>query len=372
MGFLDYGVQGNPLRTWLLALAVTLALGTALSALRRSLVRRLEARAATTSTTLDDLAATLLRGLGRWTVAVVAIYVGSLGLALRPNLHALLRAVLVVVVAVQVGLWGQAVIRHVVTTRVERDDADGGTKTTAAFAAFAARIVLWALLLLLLLDNLGVNISSLLAGLGVGGIAVALAVQNVLGDVLASLSIALDRPFVVGDFIVVDSLAGTVEHIGLKTTRVRALTGEMLVLSNGDLLRSRLHNFKHLVERRIVLGFGVLYQTTADQLEAIPAMVREAVEATGKARFDRSHLKSFGASSLDFETVYYVLDPDYAVHMNVQQQVMLTLIRRFEASGIGFAYPTQTLYVQQLPAPTPVEARPAVPAANGAAADSPS
>lgn len=364
MQLLEYEIQGNSARAWLFAVALALALGVALGAARRVAVRRLGARAAAGDPALGELAAELAEGLGRWFVAVVALYVGVMALALPAPARGMLRALLVVALALQVGLWGQAVIRHAVAVHVARreGDGDGAAQTTATIASFAARVTLWALLLLLLLDNLGVNISALLTGLGVGGVAVALAVQNVLGDLLASLSIALDRPFVVGDFIVVDTLAGTVEHVGLKTTRVRALSGEQLVFSNADLLRSRLHNYKHLVERRVVLAFGVLYQTTAEQLEAIPAMVREAVEDTARARFDRSHLKAFGASSLDFETVYFVLDPDYAVHMDVQQAVILALIRRFEAAGIGIAFPTQTLYVQRAPAARGAPAREEAPA----------
>ncbi len=359
MGALDHEFQGNAARTWLIAAAVALAVWAALSATRRIAARRLGALAPTTETGIDDLASDLVSGLRKWFLASVAVYVGAMALVLPASTRGFLRALLVVALAAQGGLWGQAVIRYVLARHVAQHADDGAARTTASFAAFAARVVLWALLLLLLLDNLGINISALLAGLGVGGVAVALAVQNVLGDLLASLSIAIDRPFVVGDFIVVDDLAGTVEHIGLKTTRVRALSGELLVFSNGDLLRSRLHNYKHLSERRVVLSFGVLYQTTAAQLAAIPAMVREAVEAQSRTRFDRAHLKGFGASSLDFEGVYFVLDADYNVHMDIQQQVMLALIRRFEDADVGFAYPTQTLYLRREdgpaapPRPTP-------------------
>ncbi len=346
MTLLDQTFQGNTVRAWLLAAAVALALGAALTTARRAASRRVTALA---SSTARGLVAELVVGLSRWFLMLVAAYVGVAALALPEAARGLLRGALVVGVALQVGLWGQAIIRHAVAVHVARREGDGGARTTATFAAVGARVVLWALLLLLLLDNLGVNISSLLTGLGVGGVAVALAVQNVLGDVLASLSIALDRPFVVGDFIVVDSLAGTVEHIGLKTTRVRALSGEQLVFSNGDLLRSRLHNYKHLVERRVVLAFGVVYETAADTLAAIPDMVAEAVRAESNARFDRAHFKALGASSLDFEAVYYVLDAEYAVHMDVQQRVLLALVRRFEAEGVEFAFPTQTVYLRSSP-----------------------
>jgi small-conductance mechanosensitive channel len=355
MNVFAYEFQGNTTRAWLTAAALGLVLGFAMTTVRRIAARRVTALG---TSRLSGLAAELLGSLRWWFLALVAAYVALSTLALPERFHGMLRGVVVVSVAVQAGLLGLAVIRHAAEAHVAERDDDNAAKTTAMFAAVGARIVLWTLLLLLLLDNLGVNITSLLTGLGVGGVAVALAVQNVLGDVLASLSIALDQPFVVGDFIVVDSLAGTVEHIGMKTTRVRALSGEQLVFSNGDLLRSRLHNYKHLVERRIVQNFGVLYQTPADQLAAIPDMVREAVDGESLARFDRAHFKGLGASSLDFEFVYYVLDADYAKHMDVQQRILLAIIRRFEAADIGFAFPTQTIYLQRpAPAALPATAR---------------
>jgi small-conductance mechanosensitive channel len=222
---------------------------------------------------------------------------------------------------------------------------DAAAATTIGALRFIAKLVLWTAVLLLALDNLGLDITTLVAGLGVGGIAVALALQSVLGDLFASLSIVLDKPFVIGDFIIVGDFLGTVEHIGLKTTRVRSLSGEQLVFSNGDLLSSRIRNYKRMAERRIVFGFGVVYQTPAEQLEAIPGMVREFIESLEKTRFDRAHFKGFGNFSLDFEVVYYVLVPDYNIYMDIQQQINLALYRRFEQDGIEFAYPTQTLYV---------------------------
>jgi small-conductance mechanosensitive channel len=182
----------------------------------------------------------------------------------------------------------------------------------------------------------------------VGGIAIALAGQNVLGDLFASLSILLDRPFVVGEFIVIDSLAGTVEHVGLKTTRIRSLSGEQIVMSNGDLLKSRIHNYKKLTERRIVFGFGVTYDTGYEKLAKIPAMVREVVTGVGKTRFDRAHFKEYGDSSLNFEVVYVVLDPDYNIYMDIQQKINLEIYRRFEEQGIEFAFPTRTLYLNSV------------------------
>jgi small-conductance mechanosensitive channel len=205
----------------------------------------------------------------------------------------------------------------------------------------------WGCIVLLALDNLGVNISTLIAGLGVGGIAVALATQKILGDLFASLSIIMDRPFVVGDFLVLGNEMGTVENIGLKTTRVRSLSGEQLILSNSDLLSSRIRNYGRMFERRIVGSFGVTYDTAFEKIRKIPKMVKTAIEAQEKVRFDRAHFKSHGASSLDFEYVYYVLSPSYNTYMDIQQAINLELHRRFLEEKIEFAYPTQTVYLER-------------------------
>jgi small-conductance mechanosensitive channel len=210
---------------------------------------------------------------------------------------------------------------------------------------FIVRFILWTVIVLMTLDNLGVNVTTMVAGLGIGGIAVALAVQNILGDLFASLSIVIDKPFVIGDFVIVGEYMGAVEYVGLKTTRIRALGGEQIVFSNGDLLKARIRNFRRMRERRVLFSFGVLYQTQAELVEKVPAMVRGIVEAHQKVRFDRAHFKSFGESSLAFEVVYWMLDPDFNLYMDVQQKINLEMLRAFEREGIRFAYPTRTLVV---------------------------
>jgi small-conductance mechanosensitive channel len=202
----------------------------------------------------------------------------------------------------------------------------------------------------LILANLGVEISTLVASLGVGGIAVALAAQNVLGDLFASLSIILDRPFEVGDFIVVGPQRGTVERIGLKTTRVRSLDGEQIVFGNADLLTSRVQNFKHLQERRVLLRFGVLYSSPAEAVAKVPGVVQRIIEAQENLRFERAHFSGFGASSLDFEVVYWCLSPDYVRFMDLQQAVNLALLQAVRTEGLDFAFPTQSLHLESVPA----------------------
>jgi small-conductance mechanosensitive channel len=206
--------------------------------------------------------------------------------------------------------------------------------------------MIWLVLILVALDNLGINIKTLIAGLGISGIAVALAVQNILGDLFASLSIVLDKPFVIGDFIIVNEYLGTVENVGLKTTRIRSLSGEQLVFSNGDLLKSRIRNFKRMYERRVVFSIGVLYQTPYEKLRLIPKMIREIIENQKPVRFDRAHFKEYGDYSLKFEIVYWIHSPDYNIYMDIQQAINLEIYKKFEETDIAFAYPTQTLLLE--------------------------
>jgi len=238
------------------------------------------------------------------------------------------------------------------------------TGVDAAFSAYAARrgesgtnrikplmavinLLVWVIALAFLLDNLGVEISAIVAGLGIGGIAIALAAQAVLGDLFSYFVIFFDRPFELGDFVIFDDILGTIEHIGIKTTRIRSLGGEQIVVSNSLLTGAKLRNYKRMAERRVVFSFGVTYDTGADKLRAIPELVRRIVESEEQTRFDRAHFKAYGSSSLDFEVVYYVLNPDYAVYMDIQQRINLAMYEGFAEHGIRFAYPTRTVYLER-------------------------
>jgi small-conductance mechanosensitive channel len=218
--------------------------------------------------------------------------------------------------------------------------------TTLRAAGFIVKLVLAVLAAILILDNIpGVQITPLIASLGISGIAVALAVQNILSDLFASLSIVLDKPFVIEDFIIVDNFMGTVEHIGLKTTRLRSLSGEYLVFSNNDLLKSRIRNYTRMLERRVVFSIGVTYQTPLEKLKQIPPTIRKIIESQEAVRFDRAHFQGYGDFALKFEVVYYVLNPDYNRYMDIQQSINLAIFESFEKEGIDFAYPTQQLYI---------------------------
>lgn len=337
----------NSLDRWSIALIVFAGVLLVLFLLRRLAVNRLTRLAERTETDVDDLVSGVLGRTKPLVLLVIALSIAGRTLVLSPGAELFLHRLLFVALAIQAGIWASQVLNWVVERYLKRRDEEPAVRVAVlGMFSFFGRVAIWSIVLLLCLDNLGLDVTALIAGLGVGGIAVGLALQNVLQDTFASLSIVLDKPFEVGDFIVLDDFAGNVERIGLKTTRIRSLSGEQLVFGNGDLLSSRIRNFKVMSERRIVFHFGVLYQTTADQLEAIPVMIRELFEGLEKARLDRAHFFRFGDSSLDFEVVYWVESPEYNLYMDIQQKVNLALVRRFEAEGIGFAYPTRTLYIE--------------------------
>ena len=222
-------------------------------------------------------------------------------------------------------------------------------KNAISLIKFFARSAIWSIALLLCVDNIGVDITALVAGLGIGGIAIALAAQNILGDLFASLAIVLDKPFEIDDYIVVGDISGTVEQIGIKTTRIRALSGEELVCSNADLLGSRVRNYRRMTERRAEIHIGVVYQTPYELLTKIPNLIEEIIIKAENARFDRANFKSFGDSSLLFEVIFYVSVPDndYKEYMDIIQTVNYEIFKKFEEEKIEFAYPTQTLHISK-------------------------
>lgn len=339
-------ILGNELESWAIATGVTLIAWMVLALLRRVGVSRLRALAGKTTTRADDAAIEVLAQTKWWLLFVAGLYLGSIYLDLAADVRQVAYAVMALALIAQGGIWASAIITAVLErTRERRMEEDPGSVTTLNAIGFLSKLALWSVVVLLALDNLGFNITALVAGLGVGGVAVALAVQNILGDLFASLSIVFDKPFAVGDFIIVDDLLGSVEYVGLKTTRVRSLSGEQLIFANSDMLSSRIRNFGRMYKRRVVFHIGVTYQTPREKLIKIPEILREAIEAQAQAKFDRSHFQKYGDFSLDFETVYYVLVPDYNVYMDIQQAVNLYIHEKFEAEGIEFAYPTQTIFM---------------------------
>jgi small-conductance mechanosensitive channel len=279
---------------------------------------------------------------------VLSLFIGLNTLAKSVQTRVLLESALTIVVFWQLGLWGGAGVNAwIERKRRSALASDRSAVGSLGIIGVISQVVIWSLVILLALDNLGVNITALVAGLGIGGVAVALALQNVLGDLFASLSITFDKPFYVGDFLIVDDFMGSVENIGIRSTRLRSLSGEQIIASNADLLKSRLRNYGRMNERRVVFSTGVTYETNADTLEQIPGMIKKIIGAQQGVRFDRSHFAKHGEASLDFETVYYVLTADYNRYMDIQQAIILSIHREFERRGIQFAYPTQRLLLER-------------------------
>jgi len=351
-------VYGNPLSDWLIALAMALSINVVVAALKWLVRVRLRVLAERTDTAVDDSLVSALLQSKQALVLVISLAVAANYLVLPDALMTVLRGLAIIAGFVQLGLYLGALIEFwAARSEARARESDMAAATTLRAVKFVAKGIMWTMLLLLALDNLGVNVTALVAGLGVGGIAVALAVQNILGDLFASLSIVVDKPFVLGDFIIVDGHMGTVEHIGLKTTRLRSLGGEQLVFSNSDLLKARLQNFQRMQERRVVLRLGVVYHTDSQTIERIPQLIREAITDQEGVRFDRAHFSQFGPSSLNFEAVYWVLDPAYLRFMDLQHAINMGVVERFRAEGIEFAFPTQTVHLGSLP--------PAWPGTNG-------
>lgn len=347
MEYLTYMFFNNSLLQWAVALLVAIVTFGGLYVLRRVILAQLRRLGRRTDTNLDDVIAEAVSATRNWFLVLVAIWAGTLVLVLPELMRFRFARLITLITLFQIGLWIAAAIRGYIARLTEkRLENDPSSVTTVRALGYLGIVVVWVAVVLVALDNVGIQVTAMVAGLGIGGVAIALAVQNILGDLFASLSIVLDKPFVYGDFVIVDDMLGTVEKIGIKTTRIRSLSGEQIVFSNSDLLNSRVRNYKRMFERRVVFTVGVVHQTPREQVAAIPTMIKEAVESHRDLRFDRAHFFRFGESAYDYEVVYYVLDPSYNVYMDRQQAINLHIVDYFAEHGIRVAYPTRTLHVQ--------------------------
>ncbi|MEO5567543.1 MAG: mechanosensitive ion channel family protein [Gemmatimonadaceae bacterium] len=339
---------GNSTRQWLTAAGIAVVAYLVLILIQRVLISRLGRLAEKTDTDFDDALVSIVRSTRYFFFAAIALQAALRGLHVSKAFEGPLQSTLELLVLLQIGLWATGIVVFMVERSLaeRRETADRIGVAAVRAIGITVKVVAWTIIVLIAIQNVfDKNILPLMTGLGVGGIAIALAVQNILGDLLAAVAIVFDRPFDVGDTIQVDDLVGTVEQIGLKTTRLRSVTGEQLVLGNGEILKSKLRNYKRMYERRALLHLDVTYDTPPETLERIPDMVKQIVEAQAGVRFDRSHFARFMESALRVETVYFVVDPDYRRFMDVQQAVNIAVLRRFNADGIDFAFPTRTMIV---------------------------
>jgi small-conductance mechanosensitive channel len=332
----------NSLENWGMALGVAVAATAAMYFVRALVLHRVRTRELQGPARLHDLVASMLAKTYLLFIFAIGLYLGSLFLELPPSRVKVMDRVAITALLLQLAVWGDTGLcawRDQYRRNAIGADGDGSRRASSSVLGFIFRLTLWVVIVLMLLDNFGFSITTLVASLGIGGVAVALAVQNILGDLFASLSIMLDKPFEIGDFIIVGDVLGSVEHIGLKTTRVRSLGGEQVVFSNGDLLKSRIHNHKRMETRRVAFILRIAYGTSEQQLSAIPQLVRDIVTAQPNVDFERAHFMHYGEWSLDFEVVYHFQSPDYLLHMDAQQTIFLELYRAFEREGIRFAHP---------------------------------
>ena len=330
-------LRSNTLTAWITALITFAAVFSAFYLLKTIVRRRASARAVPPSH-LQELFTDLVRRTRFYFIIVIALWAASLVLELNPHHEHVWHLVVMVVVLLQAGMWAGGLIQFWSERIAEHRAADASTRMTINVVAIAVRVLLWAIVLLVILDNLGINVTALVTGLGIGGIAIALAVQNILGDLFAALSIVLDKPFVVGDAINVGDAGGTVEHIGLKSTRLRSDSGEMIIISNGDLLKSRIRNFRGQEKRLVILKLGIEYGTPPEKLARVPEIIRAAAEKEKSVKFDRSNFTTFGVFALITESVYSVYKLSYAEYMNTQQRINLEIYRQLSAENIEIAH----------------------------------
>ena len=336
----------NPWADWLIAAIVGAAVWSVLSIVRRLVAKRYDRHSTARYRMPVRLFGHLLGNTRQFLFFALALDAARAVLALPDRLQRGVANLVLLLILLQVGLWAVRAVRFYLEAKELERGADQVFAGSLNIINFIARLAVWSLLILVALDNLGVNITALLAGLGVGGVAVALALQNVLGDLFASLSIALDKPFVVGDRLEIDVYAGKVEHIGIKTTRLRSDGGEQIILSNADILKSRVRNFGRAQEQRALATIRVPYETPRDKLEQIPKLLESIVRAQANVRFERSHLKTLGDSSLHFELAYYVQQPAVNPLLDLQQAVNFRIVEEIHRLGVQFDYPAQRVILR--------------------------
>ncbi|MEO8962855.1 MAG: mechanosensitive ion channel family protein [Ginsengibacter sp.] len=338
---------GNSVEDWLIALGVIVLAGIVLYALKKTVIRRLKKWSSKTDSSIDDI---IVVGIERSVMPLIyflIVYAAINYLSIPEKIMSKVKVVVLIMVMFYILRSVTAGVKHFIFGKIEEQTESEARKKQANGLVIVVSITIWILGFVFLLDNLGYNIGTLIAGLGIGGIAIALAAQTILGDLFSYFIIYFDKPFEIGDFINFDDKAGSVEYIGLKTTRIRTLSGEQLICSNKDLTDSRIHNFKRLERRRVVFKISIIYQTAATTIKEIPALVKNIIEQSEDVLFDRGHFMNIGPTTIDFEFVYYVLNADYTLYMDRQQNILLSIFEIFEKKKIKFSYPTQTLYLEQ-------------------------
>jgi small-conductance mechanosensitive channel len=340
-------IGGNSLLRIAIAALAAAVLALVTTATLRLVKRRVRKMSARTRLRWDEAVVRSLDAVRSSLVLLLSGLVCALILVLPDAWEQAVRGAALLVLFIQVGLYLHRLLKE--GLRVWAESETSAPKTILGALEILGKILVWSAVVLLALSTLGIEISALVAGLGIGGIAAALAVQNVLGDIFSAFSLYTDRPFDVGDFIIVGDDLGTIQQIGWRTTRVSSLHGQETVFPNSELTSTRIQNYSRMRERRIAFDVGIVYATPTERVEEVPSLIRQAIECVSNARFDRSHLKGFGPSSLDFESVYFVLSHDYSVYRDVHQKILLGILSAFRDRGITIAFPSRSLYLETVP-----------------------
>lgn len=352
--FLEFQLWGNDGQGYLRAIIALIGSLVVFKVFQFLIIKKIEKVAQKTKTDIDDFLISLIRGVKPPFYFFLSLYISLRFLEIKEWLGVILDRVIFIVVALQIVLILQKVIDYSAEKVVKKmTDIDANEKERIEEAAViktvgkVLKFTIWIIAILLLLSNMGVNVTSAIAGMGIGGIAIAMAAKDILSDIIASISIYLDKPFRVGQRIQIGTDIGTVEHIGIKTTRLKTPQGQELVVSNKDITSARVQNFKKMDRRRSKFVLGVVYGLSAEKLEQIPKIIKKIINKEKEAEFDRSHFIAYGDFSLNFETVYYISSAEYAEYLDIQQRINLAIYKKFEAEKIDFAFPTQTIFIEK-------------------------
>ena len=346
---LEIQILGNTGKDYLIALGVFIVSLAVLKVFREVVLHKLKKAAEKTKTDLDDVLIGIIHDIKPSFYFLASVYIALNFLAFPIMADRIINGLFVVAVVFQAVMALQTFIDYWTGKLISRKEGDENAQNKGAVKSisYLLKILVWVFASLAVLSNLGFNITSLIAGLGIGGFAIAFALQNILQDIFSSFSILIDKPFKIGDFIIIGGDMGVVGKIGIKSTRIKTLQGQELIISNRELTNTRVNNYKKMEKRRIAFSFGVLYETSTEKLKKIPGIVRDIVAKEKLAELDRVHFKEFGDFSLGFEVVYYMQSPDFNEYRNTQQSINFALKEVFEAEGIDFAYPTQTLLIKK-------------------------
>ena len=338
----------NRIIDYIISIAIFILLAISIQIIKRILLKLLQTWAKKTTTTIDDKFVKAFEQKIKPFLNLIyfgAFYISIKQLTIDSHIERFFNIFIIILLTFFGIQFLLSISIYGLETYWVKKEKDLAKKQALKGIITVIKIIVWSIVLIILLDNLGIKISALVAGLGIGGIAIALAAQSILGDLFSYFIIFFDRPFEIGDFIIVGDFLGTIEDIGIKTTRLRSLGGEELIFSNTDLVNSRLRNYKRMKKRRVVFKFGVIYQTSLKQLKEIPKIIKDIINQIDGATIDRVHFSSYGDFSLNFEIVYYVDSRDYNIYMDIQQEINFQLKEIFEKQKIEFAYPTQTVFL---------------------------